>query len=63
MVEVGFPDKDVEVFGVSFDPRIAPKRIRAADQDVEPVVCERCQRLAIEVSLLGIEGAPGIVGK
>jgi len=63
LVKVGLPDKDVEVFGVPLDPRVAPKRIRAADQDIEPIVGECCQRLAVEVPLLGIEGALRIVGE
>jgi hypothetical protein len=62
VLKVGLPDEDVEVFGVALDPRIAPERICAADQDVEPGIGKRDQRLAVEVSLVLVENAVRIVG-
>ena len=53
--EVRFADEDVQVLGVALDAGIAGEGIGSADQHVDAVLLEHAQRVAVELSGLGLQ--------
>lgn len=51
--KIGRPDKNIEIFRVPFDPGVASKGERAADEYLDVFAFERCQGAAVELPLLG----------